>query len=325
MSRKDGGARRDSGDNPRRDLESCEPMRNALNQVQQPDFASSKIAPFDPTSFVAEGRDAILRTTHGALYDLDCIEFLSRVADDSVDTVFADPPFNLGKIYGPGVNDLLTEAEYVGWSKLWIAEAVRTLKPGGSFFLYNLPKWNVLLGAYLTELGMEFRHWIAISMKAGLPIAGRLYPAHYSMLYFSKGKPKKVGKIRTPIQICRHCGGHIKDYGGHRGAMNPDGVNLTDVWTDIPPVRHRKFKDKKRVANQLSTKLLERVVHISTEPGDLVIDPFGGSGTTFDVCERLDRCWLGTEIENCDVIVSRMVEKDIALHPNDDWIEADQN
>jgi site-specific DNA-methyltransferase (adenine-specific) len=168
---------------------------------------------------------------------------------------------------------------------------------------------------------MMFRHWIAISIKASLPITGRLYPAHYSLLYYSKGKPKTFRKIRTPIETCRHCGGEIKDYGGHRGAMNPDGVNLTDVWTDIPPVRHWKFKSKKRGANQLSTKLLSRVIHLSTVEGDLVLDPFGGSGTTFDVAEHHDRYWIGSEIESCDVIVERLRDSEVGHHHTGDWVE----
>ena len=277
---------------------------------------------FDPWSVVESGEEPLLTTPHGALWNQDCLVFLSRVRDESVDTVFADPPFNLKKIYGPRVNDGMTEAEYVAWGQEWIAECVRTLKPGGSFFLYNLPKWNVIFGAHLMALGMDFRHWIAISMKASLPIAGRLYPAHYSLLYYSKGKPKTFGKIRTPIETCRHCKGEIKDYGGHRDAMNPKGVNLMDVWTDIPPVRHWKFKSKKRSSNQLSTKLLSRVIHISTEPGDLVLDPFGGSGTTFDVAEHHDRYWIGSEIESCDVIAERLGSADLSHHRSSDHIEA---
>lgn len=278
-------------------------------------------ARFDPWSVVGSGPEPVLTTTHGGLWNEDCLTFLERVRSESVDTVFADPPFNLGKVYGPRVDDGITEAEYVAWGQEWIAECVRTLKPGGSFFLYNLPKWNVVFGAYLMTLGMDFRHWIAISMKASLPIAGRLYPAHYSLLYYSKGKPNTFGKIRTPIEVCRHCKGEIKDYGGHRSAMNPKGVNLMDVWTDIPPVRHWKFKSRKRSANQLSTKLLSRVIHIATVPGDLVMDPFGGSGTTFDVAEHHDRHWIGSEIESCDVIAERLASSDLRHHRSSDHIE----
>ncbi len=280
------------------------------------------ISTIDPLGAVTgAGPQPRLVTDFGALFNEDCTDFLGRVADESVDTVFADPPFNLGKVYGPRVDDGLTEDEYVEWSQAWIDECVRVLKPGGSFFLYNLPRWNIPFGAHLMARGLDFRHWISLSIKFGLPIPGRLYPAHYSLLYYSKGKPKTFRKIRTPIETCRHCGGEIKDYGGHRGAMNPDGVNLTDVWTDIPPVRHWKFKSKKRGSNQLSTKLLERVIHLSTEEGDLVLDPFGGSGTTFDVAEQHARYWLGSEIEDCEVIVERLGEAGLHRHPNSDWVE----
>ncbi|MFZ1155270.1 MAG: site-specific DNA-methyltransferase, partial [Solirubrobacteraceae bacterium] len=224
----------------------------------------SSLSPFDPARVVDSEQAPTLLTARGALYNEGCIEFLARVKTGSIDTVFADPPFNLGKVYGPDIDDGLTADEYIAWGKEWIDECFRVLSPGGSFFLYNLPRWNIVFGAHLASIGMEFRHWIAINIKLGLPIRGRLYPSHYSLLYFSKGKPKTFTQIRTPIELCRHCGGEIKDYGGHRHTMNPNGVSLTDVWSDIPPVRHKKFKSNKRGANQLSTKLLARVVGLST-------------------------------------------------------------
>lgn len=246
---------------------------------------------------------------------------LPCIKDGTVDAVFADPPFNLGKEYGSNSDDSRPDAEYLKWCKRWIFESVRTLKPGGAFFLYNLPKWNVLLGAYLSELGMEFRHWIAVEISACLPIPGRLHPSHYSLLYYTRGKPKTFRRIRTPILKCRHCGGEIKDYGGHRDAMNPKGVTLKDVWTDIPPVRHWKFKSKDRRANALSTKILDRVVEMSTVPGDLVLDPFGGSGTTFAVCEKKDRHWVGIEIDFAQQIIDRLETGQIHAHKNHDFIE----
>lgn len=264
----------------------------------------------------------IFRTGQGILFEGDCLDILKNIESKTVDTVFADPPFNLGKHYGKKVNDRLGDEEYLDWLHLWIAECERVLRPGGSFFIYNLPKWNVMLGPYLLEIGLTFRHWIAVDIKMSMPISGRLYPSHYSLLYYSKGdKPKTFRKIRTPIKTCRHCGGEIKDYGGHRSAMNPKGVNLTDVWDDIPPVRHWKFKSKKRQANQLSTKLLSRVIEVSTIPGDIVLDPFGGSGTTFAVCESKQRHWIGIELENCDVIVERLTQGDVSHHLNTDVID----
>jgi len=257
----------------------------------------------------------------GKLYNADCLNVFPLLDACSVNTVFADPPFNLGKDYGIGSDDDLPDAKYMAWCKLWIDQCVRVLKPGGSLFIYNLPKWNMLIGAHLTATGMNFRHWIAVEHKSGHPISGRLYPAHYSLLYFTKGKPSRFQRIRTPIERCRHCDGEIRDYGGHRSAMNPNGVTLKDIWTDIPPVRHRKFKTENRSANALSTKLLERVIEISTLPGDLVLDPFGGSGTTYAVCEQRHRHWLGVELGDTQPIVDRLTNGATAHHRNMDFVE----
>lgn len=272
-------------------------------------------------TFKAGAPAPIFRTGLGCLFEADCLDILPYLYDESVDTVFADPPFNLNKKYGSKVDDNREEGDYLAWCHRWIDECCRVLKPGGSFFLYNLPRWNIPLGNYLMERGLTFRHWIAVSIKMILPIQGRLYPAHYSLLYYSKGKPKTFRSIRTAIQTCRHCGGEIRDYGGHRGAMNPKGVNLMDVWDDIPPVRHWKFKSKKRKTNQLSTKILYRVVELSTQRGDVVLDPFGGSGTTYDVCERTDRRWIGAELESCDVIIERIEQDHLKPHECTDWID----
>jgi len=260
-------------------------------------------------------------TDLGALFSEDCMKILPVIRDEVVDTVFADPPFNLGKKYGKNTNDEIPDPAYIEWCKQWLRECVRVVKPGGAVFVYNLPKWNVLLGGYLSELGMQFRHWIAVEISACLPIPGRLHPSHYSLLYYTKGKPKTFRRIRTPILRCRHCKGEVKDYGGHREAMNPNGVTLKDVWTDIPPVRHKKFKDRNRQANALSTKLLDRVVEMSTLKGELVLDPFGGSGTTFAVCEAKRRRWIGIEIDFAKEISHRLSSDQIRNHKNDDYIE----
>jgi len=276
-----------------------------------------------PEDIIESGiEDRIVYSTQmGVLYKGDIRDLLPYIRSESIDTVFADPPFNLSKIYGIRVNDNRSDEEYLSWCRNWLDECIRVVRPGGAIFIYNLPKWNIILGNHLIEAGMMFRHWIAVNIKLSLPIPGRLYPSHYSLLYFTKGNPKTFRKIRTPIEICRHCGKELKDYGGHRGAMNPDGVNLTDVWNDITPVRHWKFKSRKRSANQLSTKLIERVVQISTNECDIVMDPFGGSGTTYDVCERLDRHWIGMEIEDCDVIIDRLQTKDLSPHRSEDYVE----
>lgn len=248
--------------------------------------------------------EPVFETDLGCLYNADCLEILRDVEDARVDLIFADPPFNLGKDYGKGIQDSLIDEEYLDWCGRWIAECVRMLKPGGAFFLWNLPRWNVELGYRLNREGMMFRHWIAVDIKYSLPVPGRLYPSHYSLLYYTKGKPKTFTRPRVPIPVCRHCGGDIKDYGGHRNKLHPDGLNLADVWTDIPPVRHKKTK--RRGANELSIKLLRRVLEIASEPGDLVFDPFGGSGTTYAAAEEMHRHWVGVELGDCDPIIRRL-------------------
>jgi site-specific DNA-methyltransferase (adenine-specific) len=260
-------------------------------------------------------------TKLGVLFEGDCLEVLPLVRDATIDTVFADPPFNLSKDYGGRVKDDRAENDYISWCKAWIDHCIRILKTGGALFVYNIPKWNIVLGNYLTKSGLDFRHWIAVNIKLSLPIPGRLYPSHYSLLYYTKGKPRTFRRIRTSIERCRHCGGELKDYGGHRGAMNPNGVTLTDVWNDISPVRHRKFKSMKRSANQLSTKLIERVVQMSTREHEIVLDPFGGSGTTYDVCEGLNRHWIGIEIESYDEIVERLETENLHPHKSEDYVE----
>lgn len=244
----------------------------------------------------------IFQTPLGQLFAKDCLKFLPTIEKETVDLAFADPPFNLGKKYASNIDDTRDEQDYLDWSKRWLDELVRVLKPGGALFLWNLPKWNLLLGAYLNER-LTFRHWISVDIKYCLPIPKRLYPSHYSLLYFIKGKkPAIFHPDRVPVPCCRHCGGELRDYGGYKDKMNPRGVNLSDVWGDIPPVRHAKYK--KRDANALALKLMDRVLSIASNPGSLVLDPFGGSGTTYVAAELTGRRWVGSEL-HCETIISR--------------------
>lgn len=242
----------------------------------------------------------ILKTALGSLYQDDCLKLLATLDSESIDLAFADPPFNLGKKYSSKVNDSRLSSDYLAWSYKWLDETVRVLRPGGSLFLWNLPKWNLPLGAYLTET-LTFRHWISVDIKYSLPIRNRLYPSHYSLLYFTKGsKPQTFHPDRLPITCCRHCGGELRDYGGYKDKMNPNGVSLSDVWTDIPPVRHAKYK--KRDANALSLKLMDRIISMASDPGSLVLDPFGGSGTTYIAAELNNRRWIGGELDCSDIL-----------------------
>ncbi|SCI03010.1 Modification methylase BamHI [uncultured Clostridium sp.] len=220
--------------------------------------------------------------------------------------IFADPPFNLKKEYANGRSDNLSVSQYMEWSKKWLDECVRVLKPGGAIYIYNIPKWCIYYAEYLSSK-LCFQNWIAIDMKNSFPIKDKYTPSHYGLLYFTKGKkPRIFNKQRLPIQTCRHCGGEYKDYGGYKDKMNPLGVNISDVWYDIFPVR----KGKNRIYNELSVKLLDRVISFSSNEGDLILDPFGGSGTTFAVAELMNRNWIGIELGDCGVIKNRLTAPD---------------
>ncbi|MGH8510233.1 MAG: DNA-methyltransferase [Gammaproteobacteria bacterium] len=248
-------------------------------------------------------RPPFLLTSHGVLFDADCLEVMGHMRSETIDCVFADPPFNLGKDYKNGFNDRVTREEYYDWCREWILECARLLKPGGSFFLYALPEHAVRFATVMQER-LVFRHWIALSMKGTYPRGKKLYPAHYALLYYTRGEPKTFNRLRLPIPVCRHCGGEIKDYGGHRSKLNPQGLNLTDFWEDTSPNRHKKFKVRSGV-NELKRIVPERAILISTEPGDLVFDPFGGGGSTCQVAEAHHRNWIGTELHDCHHISTR--------------------
>lgn len=287
---------------------------NALEVIQQnADEVFSLLSSLKKDSHVSTSKtklDSVLKTKHGTLYQGDCIDVARNITSDSVDMIFANPPFNLDKLYPSKMDDNLKEEEYLKWTQSWLSECIRILKPGGSLFLWNLPVWNSKISSFLHGR-LNFRHWIATDIKYSLPIQGRLYPSHYSLMYFVKGeKPNYFSPDRLPAQVCPKCYSDLKDYGGYKNKMNPLGVSLTDVWFDIPPVRHKKYK-KRDGSNELSIKLLDRIIEMSTKEGDLVFDPFGGSGTTYAVSEIKKRNWIGSEIDSCEIIKERFINIDM--------------
>jgi len=286
-----------------------------------------------PETATQQGLKQVYLSEHGILYQGDCLKLLSTLPDEFADLVFADPPFNLGKKYGKGVSDEMEADKYLSWSQQWLEQSIRVLKPGGSLFVFNLPKWCIEYGAYLNQRGMCFRHWIACRMPKAFPRGRKMSPAHYGLIYYTKGEPAIFNKVYTPIQVCRHCGGEVRDYGGHRKSLNEKGINLMDVWdlpedvwedapeavsdeilwtlaeelwTDIPPVRHRRHK--KRLPNELAPIMLERIIAMASNPGQIVLDPFGGSGTTFYAAEKLHRYWIGSEIGDTQPAVERLTD-----------------
>jgi site-specific DNA-methyltransferase (adenine-specific) len=246
------------------------------------------------------------------VYVGDALDFLKSLPRESARIVFLDPPFNLGKIYGRSGRsfDQRPELEYRRWLLDVLDESVRVLAEGGSLYVYHLPQWAMRLGSHLEDT-LIFRQWIAISMKNGFVRGKRLYPAHYALLMFSKGNPAVLNRPKLQPALCRHCGKYIKDYGGYKSIIDAKGINLSDYWDDVSPVRH--LKRKNRVANELHSIIFDRVLQISGVPEELYVDPFAGAGGGVLAAARIGMRFQACDIfaSNCQLVVKRLDELDV--------------
>lgn len=223
----------------------------------------------------------------------DAIELFKSIPNDSIDVTFADPPFNLNKKYN-SYKDSLEFQEYLEWCKKWIYEMVRVTKPTGSIFLHNIPKWLTYYATFLNEFA-DFKHWISWDAPTA-PMGKSLQPSHYGILYYAKEyKQNKYYEIRYPHKRCRKCGFLLKDYGGKKAGLHPFGPLVSDVWTDIHRIKHNKFRDSHPC--QLPIHLLERIILMSSDEGDIILDPFSGTGTTAIAAKRLGRQYIGFDID----------------------------
>jgi site-specific DNA-methyltransferase (adenine-specific) len=250
--------------------------------------------------------DYFYQYPRGDIICSDALHFLNDLKEGCADIVFLDPPFNLGKKYGisiPGA-DRVEESEYLEYMIKIISRSAEIIKPGGAFYLYQMPRWAIKL-ASVAESVLEFRHWIAISMKNGFARGKSLYPAHYSLLYFTKGAPAVFNRPKIPTPRCRHCNELIKDYGGYKKYV-VNGINLSDVWDDISPVRHKRYKH--RTANELPLEIPNRVVTISGINNGLLVDPFAGTGTAIIAAYQNGMNFVACDLapENCRIILNRL-------------------
>lgn len=231
----------------------------------------------------------------------DCLDIMKNIPDNSIDVTFADPPFNLNKKYN-GYADNKEFSFYLDWCEQWICELVRITKPEGSIFVHNIPKWLTYYAGFLNKIS-HFKHWIAWDAPTS-PMGKSLQPSHYGVLYYAKDiKKNKYYEIRYPHKRCRKCEYLIKDYGGKKEGLHPFGPLVSDVWTDIHRIKHTRYRDEHPC--QLPLHLLERIILMSTDEGDIVFDPFVGTGTTVIAAKRLGRNYIGIDIDEKYVSITK--------------------
>ena len=231
----------------------------------------------------------------------DCVKLLKQIPDNSVDVTFADPPFNLKKKYS-SYKDNLELQEYLNWSEEWIREMVRITKPTGSILLHNIPKWLTYYANILNEIAY-FKHWISWDAPTA-PMGKSLQPSHYGVLFYTKEeKGTKINELRYPHRRDRKQGFLLKDYGGKKASLHPFGPLVSDVWTDIHRVKHNSKRDPHPC--QLPLHLMDRIILLTTDENDIVLDPFSGTGTTAISAKRLGRKYIGFELDRTYAEISK--------------------
>ena len=257
------------------------------------------------------------------IYHSDCVNGLKNIPSGTVDFAFADPPFNIGYEYDV-YDDRRAGDDYLEWSRQWCEGVIRALKPNGTFWLAIGDEYAAELKVLCTrELGLHCRSWVIWFYTFGVHCKKKFTRSHAHLFHFIKD-PKDFTfnsqEVRVPSarQIV---------YGDNRA--DPDGRVPDDTWmmapvlpSEVPtwdgftlrpqdiPERFPGHSDTwffSRVAGtfnerrgwhgcQMPEQLLGRIIKACSNEGDVVLDPFGGSGTTFAVAKKLDRRFIGFEL-----------------------------
>lgn len=241
------------------------------------------------------------------LYNQDCVEGMSKLPAGSVDLAFADPPFNIGYDYDV-YKDRLAADEYLAWSKKWGQALLRTLKPDGTFWLAIGDDFAAELKVLFTrELGLHCRSWVIWYYTFGVNCKYKFSRSHTHLFHFVKDAKAFTfndAEIRVPSarQLV-----YADDRADSRGRL-PD-----DTWILRPQDATNSFTPEEDVwyfprvcgtfkeragwhGCQMPEQLLGRIIKASSSPGETVLDPFGGSGSTLITAKKLGRRFIGFEL-----------------------------
>ena len=234
------------------------------------------------------------------IYNEDCITFMQKMESESVDLIIADPPYNLKKDFGNKSDHWKTVREWIEWSKLWIDEAVRILKPTGNLFIYGIHHYLCYIQCHLYERDMRYRRQIIWYYENGFSGYKTLNAFYEPLLWFSKTDDFTYHEIREPYKSQERIKNKIIK-NGKVWTPNPDGRLAGDVW-NIPVLAGKRFADEKvEHPTQKPLAICDRIVTHFSNPNDIIFIPFAGSGSECVSCICNNRNFIATEI-NSDYI-----------------------
>jgi site-specific DNA-methyltransferase (adenine-specific) len=236
--------------------------------------------------------DGRVSPVRGVLFVEDCVIGLQGMPDESVDLVMADPPFNVGKNYDSPYKDRAPKAQYIGWCEEWLTECIRVMKPGASIYLFNYPENNAYLMPFLDER-LCFKRWLTWHYPTNTGHSKWNYTrTQYSILYYCKGKDWDACTWNKD-----EIGGEYKNPTDKRvkklieAGKRPSPY---DVFT-VNQVKNTSYEKTEHIC-QIPISLLEIFIRASSNVGDLVVSPFGGSGSALQAGLNLGRCVAGFEV-----------------------------
>lgn len=238
-----------------------------------------------------------MKTTH-KIYLGDCLDILPKIKDESIDLIFADPPYGLAKKKGLGWKyskhvtleekwDIFNKDEFFQFNKKWISECLRVLKHGGSFWVSGSFHNIYQLGFILKYInGLKINNSIVWFKPNAQPnITCRFFTESTEHLIWAT-KNGNGKKWTFNYQTTKD---NIFDI------LNPKGKQSRNVW--VIPLTTKKEKWAGEHPTQKPIELLRRIIISSTKSGDIVLDPFTGSGTTNIVAQMYGRNSIGIEKE----------------------------
>lgn len=220
------------------------------------------------------------------LYLGDCLELIKTLPSDSVDAVITDIPY-FQVVSTDWDNQWSSVESYLNWLERVIVECERVMRQGSSLLMFTGRQYNPHINLLLQKYFTEKRVIIWARKRAFNNTRGKSLSSGYEPIcYYTKGDA-----VFNTIKI--HPNTKRKEY---TTGILKDGVNLSDVWLDIPSLPHNA-KERVNHPTQKPIRLMERCVQMVTNRGGVVLDPFMGSGSTGVACKNTGRDFIGIEKE----------------------------